>query len=198
MVFPLIEKTNGGESDKKASDKKSLLKEYRQLKKEVFPDIPTGLLHGKMPEGEKGEVMHAFVKGELKILFATTVLEVGLDVKKATVMIIESAEHFGLSQLHQLRGRVGRGSKPGYCYLIYSDGVPAATKEKLDTFTTLNDGFALSELDLEIRGPGDFLGQRQSGAALFRIGDLVRDYAILKRAREDAQDELTRRVPGGP
>ena len=187
VVFPLIEE------GKIKGSKRSLLKEYQKIKKNVLSAIPIGILHGKMAEVEKQETMQLFLRGKIKILFATTVLEVGLDVKDATVMIVESAEHFGFSQLHQLRGRVGRGEKPGYCYLIHSETVPLESKKRLEKFTSCNDGFILSQMDLEIRGPGEFLGVRQSGTAKFRIGHLVKDYEILKKARDDALEELKRK-----
>ena len=196
VIFPLIKEDQTSSSHKTTKNKKSLLKEYKELKKKVFNDISVKLLHGQMSELEKQQVMESFLEGKVRILFSTTVLEVGLDVQNATVMIIESAEHFGLSQLHQLRGRVGRGEKMGYCYLIYGKKATEKTKIRLEKFTSIDDGFALSELDLELRGPGDFLGTRQSGQAKFRIGHLVEDYPILKRAREDALLELTNRLSG--
>ena len=179
VIFPAIE----GE---KKRPFKALLREYKWLKEKIFGNVSTDFLHGKIKEEKKTAIMDRFVRREIKILFATTILEVGIDNPNATVMIVESADWFGLSQLHQLRGRVGRGEKKGYCYLIAPDEIPEETRLRLDRFSAVSDGFKISELDLKMRGPGEFLGTRQSGMPEFRLGHLFRDFEILKKARKDA------------
>lgn len=182
VVFPVIE-----ESSQK--NLRSLMKEYELLKKKVFDDIPVGLIHGKMPAEEKQILMDEFRQRKLLVLFATTVLEVGIDHPNATTIIIESAQQFGLSQLHQLRGRIGRGEKSGYCYLVVKDDVPTETLSRLEEFSKLEDGFKIAELDLQIRGPGDLLGVKQSGIPPLKMGNLVKDYDILLKARRDVYQE---------
>ena len=189
VIFPAIE----GE---KKRPFKALLREYKWLKKEMFGNISTDFLHGKIKEEKKAAIMDRFARGEIKILFATTILEVGIDNLNATVMIVESADWFGLSQLHQLRGRVGRGEKKGYCYLIVPDEIPEETRLRLDRFSAVSDGFKISELDLKMRGPGEFLGIRQSGMPEFRLGHLFKDFEILKKARKDALEFVERRKEG--
>ncbi len=151
----------------------------------ALPDIPVGLLHGKMPSKEKEAAMRAFTAGETKLLVATTVVEVGVDVPRASVMVVENAERFGLSQLHQLRGRVGRGAAQSYCILI-SDAEDALTRERLKTLCRTADGFAVAEKDLALRGPGDFFGKRQHGLPALAIADLMGDMAVLKETKEAA------------
>jgi ATP-dependent DNA helicase RecG len=185
VVYPLVE-----ESEK--VDLKDATRRYEYLRDVVFPKLRVGLLHGKMKPSEKEEVMRAFVAGEIKILVSTTVIEVGVDVPNASVMIVEHAERFGLSQLHQLRGRVGRGAKKSYCVLLTSDKKTAVAEERLGVMAKTNDGFVIAEKDLELRGPGELLGTRQSGLPEFRVGNLVRDRELLERAKKEAEFYLAK------
>jgi ATP-dependent DNA helicase RecG len=161
---------------------------------EAFKGQLVGLLHSRMPPAEKKAVMALFTSGEMKLLVSTTVIEVGVDVPNASLMVIEHAERFGLSQLHQLRGRVGRGAAASACVLIYSTGESGRlgdlAKARLKAMAGTNDGFEIARLDLEIRGPGEFLGARQSGAALLRFADLAEDAALLERIRAIAPEML--------
>jgi ATP-dependent DNA helicase RecG len=195
IVFPLIE-----ESEK--VDLKAATAEYERLRTEVFPDVRLALLHGRMKTEEKDRIMLDFKAGTIDILVATTVIEVGIDVPNATVMIVENAERFGLSQLHQLRGRVGRGSEQSYCILIADydwfdhqrrrwgkDEVQRERKKaqrRLETMVQTTDGFKIAEVDLQLRGPGDFFGTRQSGKPEFKIANLVEDHDLLMLARREA------------
>jgi len=185
VVYPLVE-----ESEK--IDLKDATRRYEYLRDVVFSRLPVGLLHGKMKPAEKETVMKAFVAGEIKILVSTTVIEVGVDVPNASVMIVEHAERFGLSQLHQLRGRVGRGAKKSYCVLLTSDKKTAVAEERLGIMAKTTDGFVIAEKDLEIRGPGELLGTRQSGLPEFRIGNLVRDRLLLESAKREAEAYLSK------
>jgi ATP-dependent DNA helicase RecG len=185
VVYPLVE-----ESEK--MDLKDATRRYEYLRDTVFPKFSVGLLHGKMKTDEKEEVMRRFVAGEIKILVTTTVIEVGVDVPNASVMIIEHAERFGLSQLHQLRGRVGRGAEKSFCVLLTSDKKTVIAEERLGIMAKTNDGFVIAEKDLELRGPGELLGTKQSGLPEFRIGNLVRDQQILEKARNEAEFYLTK------
>ncbi|MCZ6791012.1 MAG: helicase-related protein, partial [Candidatus Dadabacteria bacterium] len=153
---------------------------------DVFPDFRVGLLHGKMKTDEKEAVMKRFISHHLDILVATTVIEVGVDVPNVTVMVVENAERFGLTQLHQLRGRIGRGSYNSYCILISSYRRSEDAEKRLMIMEETSDGFKIAESDLIIRGPGDFLGTKQSGLPQFRFANLIRDSRILGEAREDA------------
>jgi len=146
-----------------------------------------GLLHGRMKPEEKDEVMRQFVSGKIKILVSTTVIEVGVDVSNASVMVVEHAERFGLSQLHQLRGRVGRGAEQSFCLLLASEKQTEVARERLGIMEETNDGFRIAEKDLELRGPGEILGTRQAGLPEFRIANLVRDLDILQAARKEAE-----------
>ncbi|HYJ46506.1 MAG TPA: ATP-dependent DNA helicase RecG, partial [Pyrinomonadaceae bacterium] len=186
VVYPLVE-----ESEK--MDLKDATRMYEQLRDRVFPHFSIGLLHGKMKTTEKDEVMRRFVSGEIQILVATTVVEVGVDVPNASLMVIEHAERFGLSQLHQLRGRVGRGAEQSFCVLVASDKRTSVARERLGIMEETNDGFRIAEKDLEIRGPGEVMGTRQSGLPTFRVGNLVRDVLILEEARREADYYLTSR-----
>ncbi|RDV84482.1 ATP-dependent DNA helicase RecG [Ammonifex thiophilus] len=177
FVCPLIE-----ESEELNAQAASKLAE--ELKK-FFPDFPIGLLHGRLKLEEKERVMAAFRSGEIKLLVTTSVVEVGVDVPNATVMVIYDADRFGLAQLHQLRGRVGRSDKPSYCILV-ADKVTPEAQARLKAFTNLRDGFALAEEDLRIRGPGEFFGTRQSGLPELKVADLLRDHQLLPLAREEA------------
>jgi ATP-dependent DNA helicase RecG len=180
VVYPLVE-----ESEK--MDLKDATRRYEYLRDTVFPKLSIGLLHGKMKPAEKEKVMSAFVAGEIKILVSTTVIEVGVDVPNASVMIVEHAERFGLSQLHQLRGRVGRGAEKSYCILLTSDKKTVIAEERLGIMAKTSNGFIIAEKDLELRGPGELLGTRQSGLPEFRIGNIVRDQELLESAKREAE-----------
>lgn len=182
IVYPLID-----ESEK--LDLKHLMDGYESIAR-AFPDVPVSILHGKMKAEAKDFEMARFAKGETKIMVATTVIEVGVDVPNASVMVIESAERFGLSQLHQLRGRVGRGAEQSYCILISSFKLSAESKVRLDTMVRTNNGFEIAETDLTLRGPGDLMGTQQSGALDLLIADLGKDGELLKKAREAAIEIL--------
>ncbi len=168
---------------------KSVTEHFDTLSKSVFPDIPMGVVHGKMKSAEKETAMADFVSGNTKILVSTTVIEVGVNVPEATLMVVENAERFGLSQLHQLRGRVGRGKEKSYCVLFNSSD-SAETIERMKIMTKSNDGFKISEKDLSLRGPGDFFGTRQHGALQFKIADLANDLAVLKDSGTAAEKLL--------
>ncbi len=157
----------------------------------ALPDLRVGLVHGRLKPAEKQAVMDAFVRGELELLVATTVIEVGVDVPNASLMVIEHAERFGLSQLHQLRGRVGRGAAASVCLLLFQGPLGAVAKERLAIMRETTDGFEIARRDLEIRGPGEFLGARQSGQAMLRFADLETDQWLVERARDVAQALLT-------
>jgi ATP-dependent DNA helicase RecG len=148
------------------------------------------LLHGRLPSDEKETVMDGFKKGQTKILVSTTVIEVGVDVPNATVMLIEQAERYGLAQLHQLRGRVGRGGEQSYCILV-TGKLNDTGRERIRTLVDSNDGFAIAEMDLKLRGPGEFFGTRQSGLPALRIASVIRDREILEVARREAVDFVT-------
>ncbi len=184
VVYPLIQ-----ESEK--LDLKAATKMFEELRDKVFPHLSVGLLHGKMKSAEKDEIMSAFVSGRLNILVSTTVIEVGVDVPNASLMVIEHAERFGLSQLHQLRGRVGRGAEQSFCVLLTGDKKTSVARERLGIMEETTDGFKIAEKDLEIRGQGDILGTRQSGIESFKIGNIIRDLEILSEARREAEDYLT-------
>jgi ATP-dependent DNA helicase RecG len=178
VVYPLIE-----ESEK--LDLKHLMDGYESISR-AFPDVAISIVHGQMKPEAKDFEMARFVKGETKIMVATTVIEVGVDVPNASVMVIESAERFGLSQLHQLRGRVGRGAEQSYCILMTGNKLSADSKIRIETMVRTNNGFEISEMDLKLRGPGDLMGTQQSGALDLTIADLGKDGELLKRAREEA------------
>lgn len=181
FIYPVIEDSEGLE------DVKSLVEAYEHLSRDIFPEYKVGMLHGGMTPEEKYDVMDAFRKGEIKILASTTVIEVGIDVPDATIIVIEGAERFGLSQLHQLRGRVGRGPYQSYCYLITSDKISKDAKERMRAMVRYEDGFSISEIDLRLRGPGELLGYEQSGLPNFILADLIKDEEILKLTRNDAK-----------
>lgn len=182
VVFPAI--------DQDARGFRALLDGAEELANGWLADCRLGVLHGQMGPQDKLAVMRRFAAGDVDVLCATTVIEVGVDVPNATVMVIESAEAFGLSQLHQLRGRVGRGSALSRCVLVRGDAASEIALERLRIFERTNDGFELAELDLQLRGPGEFLGVRQAGAAEFRFADLLRDSDLLEQARTDARREV--------
>lgn len=183
VVYPLVE-----ESEK--VDLKAATKMFEELRDKIFPKRSVGLVHGRMKPADKETTMNAFVSGKLDILVSTTVIEVGVDVPNASLMVIEHAERFGLSQLHQLRGRVGRGADQSYCVLLTGDKKTAVAKERLGIMEETSDGFKIAEKDLEIRGQGEIFGTRQSGVQLFKIANIVRDVEILSIARRDAENLL--------
>lgn len=172
---------------------KAAVKMYDELRKRVFPELRVGLLHGRLAAEEKDEVMQGFARGEIDILVSTTVIEVGVDVANATVMVVEHAERFGLAQLHQLRGRIGRGAAKSYCILMTGGKVSEDGEKRLDALVRTSDGFEIGEMDLELRGPGEFFGTRQSGMPGFRVANLLRDIELLEVARREAG-----RVVAGP
>lgn len=185
IVCPAVE-----ENSEEPTDSLKNVKEYaKELRERVFPDLRIALVHGKLKSNEKNEVMTAFSRGEYDILVATTVIEVGIDVPNAALMIVENADRFGLSQLHQLRGRVGRGSEKAYCVLFDGSGGEKA-RERLGVMTKTNDGFRIAEEDLRLRGPGDFFGSRQSGLPEMRIASLADDMELLKNAQDAARRVL--------
>jgi ATP-dependent DNA helicase RecG len=179
VVYPLVD-----ESETQAM--KAATSMHELLSGTVFPDFKVGLLHGKLPPSEKEAVMRSFKNAEIQILVATTVIEVGVDVPNATVMVIEQAERFGLAQLHQLRGRVGRGGEKSYCVLV-TGKLSDAGRERIRTMVDSSDGFAIAEIDLKLRGPGEFFGTRQSGLPGLRFANLMRDQDLLTLARDEAQ-----------
>jgi ATP-dependent DNA helicase RecG len=180
IIYPLVE-----ESEK--IDLKSATEMADHLQAEVFPAYRVALLHGRMKQDVKDRVMHAFAKGQVHVLVSTTVVEVGVDVPNASIMVVEHAERFGLSQLHQLRGRVGRGSWESHCFLLYQAPWTDDARERLKAMAGTNDGFLIAERDLELRGPGDFFGTRQSGMPKLRTGDLVRDRDVMEEAHREAR-----------
>lgn len=186
VVYPLVE-----ESEK--MDLRDATRRFEYLRDVVFPKYRVGLIHGKLKTDEKDDVMKRFVAGEIQILVSTTVIEVGVDVPNASVMVVEHAERFGLSQLHQLRGRVGRGAEKSYCLLLTADKKTAVAMERLGIMEQTGDGFLIAEKDLEIRGAGELLGTRQSGLPEFRVANLLRDQQILEQARKEAEFYLEQR-----
>ncbi len=191
VIYPLVE---GSEK----VDLRAATEMAETLQADVFPEYRVALLHGKMKSEEKDQVMGAFARGEVHVLAATTVVEVGVDVANATIMVVEHAERFGLSQLHQLRGRVGRGGHASTCVLVYQAPLTDQGQRRIGALTETTDGFVIAERDLEIRGPGDFFGTRQSGLPTLRVGDLVRDHVLMEEARREAitwLDEPTRAQP---
>jgi ATP-dependent DNA helicase RecG len=179
VVYPVIAETEDNEL-------KAAIKMYRELSGKTFADLKVGLLHGRLEPDLKDQVMRMFQRGELHILVATTVIEVGVDVPNATVMVIEHAERFGLAQLHQLRGRIGRGAAKSYCILMTGRKVTEEGERRLDQMVRTNDGFEIAEVDLELRGPGEFFGTRQAGIPSFRVANLIRDRQLLEAAKREA------------
>jgi ATP-dependent DNA helicase RecG len=179
VVYPVI-------AENEETELKAAIKMYRELSGKIFADLKVGLLHGRLDSDLKDQVMRMFQKGELQILVATTVIEVGVDVPNATVMVIEHAERFGLAQLHQLRGRIGRGAAKSYCVLMTGGKVTEDGERRLDAMVRTNDGFQIAELDLELRGPGEFFGTRQAGMPSFSVANLIRDRQLLELAKREA------------
>jgi ATP-dependent DNA helicase RecG len=180
-VCPVIEESKDG-------DLQTAVDTYERLRAEL-KSMRLGLLHGKLPAAEKTAIMDEFKAGRLPLLVCTTVIEVGVDVPNASLMVIESAERFGLSQLHQLRGRIGRGARDSVCILLYGEPLSEAARRRLKIIFENADGFEVARLDLELRGPGEFMGERQSGDPLLRFADIVLDGALVEAARQ-AADEL--------
>jgi ATP-dependent DNA helicase RecG len=183
LVYPLVEETDGLKL-------KAAVKEHESWQKRLEP-LQVGLLHGRLKPEEKERVMAAFRSGQTHVLVATSVIEVGVDVPNATVMIVFEAERFGLAQLHQLRGRIGRGQHKSWCILVASGKNPEAT-ERLTVLEKTTDGFAVAEEDLKLRGPGDLLGTAQSGLPGLQLGDLIRDAKLVNVARQLAEEVLAR------
>ena len=179
VVYPVIE-------ENEETELKAAMKMYKELSQRIFPDLKVAVLHGRMEPDLKEQVMRLFQKGELDILVATTVIEVGVDVANATMMVIEHAERFGLSQLHQLRGRIGRGAAKSYCVLMTGGKISEDGERRLDAMVRTNDGFEIAELDLELRGPGEFFGTRQAGMPSFQVANLIRDRQLLEAAKREA------------
>jgi ATP-dependent DNA helicase RecG len=180
VVYPLVEESE-------AVDLKAATAMARHLAEQVFPDLTVGLLHGRLSVEDKEAIMRRFRAGEIHVLVSTTVIEVGIDVPNASVMLIEHAERFGLAQLHQLRGRVGRGPWPSYCILLHDPHLSDEAQRRIQAMVETTDGFRIAEVDLALRGPGEFFGTRQSGLPRFRVADLLRDAPLLALARREAQ-----------
>ena len=179
VVYPVIE-------ENEETELKAAMKMYGELSKKIFPDLNVAVLHGRMEADLKEQVMRLFQQGKIQILVSTTVIEVGVDVPNAAIMVIEHAERFGLSQLHQLRGRIGRGAAKSYCVLMTSGKVSEEAERRLDAMVRTTDGFQIAELDLEMRGPGEFFGTRQAGMPSFQVANLIRDRDLLELAKKEA------------
>jgi ATP-dependent DNA helicase RecG len=178
IIYPVIEESK--------LELKAAMEEYEHLSNRIFPKLKVGLLHGRLSSEEKEDVMQCFRRNEIQILVATTVVEVGVDVPNATVMVIEHAERFGLAQLHQLRGRIGRGAQKSYCILVAPGRMTEDAQERLRTMVRTNNGFEIAEADLQLRGPGEFFGTRQSGELGFHVANPLRDRELLEQARKEA------------
>lgn len=179
IVYPLV-------TESEALDLKDATRMAQHLQHDIFPEHRVGLIHGRLKAQEKDEIMTAFLEKQTDILVSTTVIEVGIDIPQASLMVIEHAERFGLSQLHQLRGRVGRGDIPAYCILLAQHRGSQEARRRLRIMEETNDGFRIAEEDLAIRGPGEFMGVRQSGLPDFRVANIARDGQILSEAKTDA------------
>jgi ATP-dependent DNA helicase RecG len=180
IIYPLVEESE-------MVDARAAVEEYEKLQQEVFPDLAVGLIHGRMRSDEKDQAMRAFHAGQTHVLVATSVIEVGVDVPNSTVMVIDGADRFGLAQLHQFRGRVGRGEHQSYCILI-ADEVSDDAEQRLRALEATNDGFVLAEKDLELRGPGEFFGRQQSGLPELRLASLLHDLQVLEMAQAEAME----------
>ena len=195
VVYPVIEGSSDEEqllqtsedgAKSKTGGLKAAIQMYDELRKKVFPDLNIGLLHGRLSSDQKELTMQQFQRGEIQLLVSTTVIEVGVDVPNATVMVVEHAERFGLAQLHQLRGRIGRGAAKSYCVLMTGGKISPEGDERLGAMTRTQDGFEIAELDLQLRGPGEFFGTKQAGMPGFRVANLLRDRRILELAKQEA------------
>jgi ATP-dependent DNA helicase RecG len=184
VVYPVIE-------ENEETELKAAMKMYGELSKKIFPDLNVAVLHGRMEADLKEQVMRLFQQGKIQILVSTTVIEVGVDVSNAAIMVIEHAERFGLSQLHQLRGRIGRGAAKSYCILMTSGKVSDEAERRLEAMVRTTDGFQIAELDLEMRGPGEFFGTRQAGMPSFQVANLIRDRDLLELAKNEAAAVLS-------
>ena len=169
---------------------------YDELRKKIFPDLRSGCCTGAWSSDDKDSVMRRFQSGDVQVLVSTTVIEVGVDVPNANIMVVEHAERFGLSQMHQLRGRIGRGSAKSYCVLMTGGKVSPEAEQRLDAMVRTNDGFEISELDLQLRGPGEFFGTKQAGMPDFRVANLIRDRELLELAKREAA-YVTQRTASG-
>jgi ATP-dependent DNA helicase RecG len=178
VLYPVIEESK--------QELKAATKEYERLKNQIFPGLSVGLLHGRLSNEDKETVMDTFRRGQIQVLVATTVIEVGVDVPNATIMVIEHADRFGLAQLHQLRGRIGRGSEKSYCILVAPKAITGEARERIETMVATSNGFEIAERDLKHRGPGEFFGTRQHGDRAFSFGQPLRDHALLELARREA------------
>jgi ATP-dependent DNA helicase RecG len=188
VVYPVIE-----ENEEK--EVKAATKMYDEIRRRILPDLRIGLLHGRLDAEQKDEIMRRFQAGQIDVLVSTTVIEVGVDVSNATVMVIEHAERFGLAQLHQLRGRIGRGAAKSFCVLVTGGKVTAEAEQRLDTMVRTTDGFEIAETDLQLRGPGEFFGTRQAGLPGFRVANLLRDRELLEAARREAAAVVSGKDP---
>jgi ATP-dependent DNA helicase RecG len=184
VVYPVIEESE-------ESELKAAMKMYKELSKKTFPDLNVAVLHGRMEPDLKEQVMRLFQQGKIQILVSTTVIEVGVDVPNAAIMVIEHAERFGLAQLHQLRGRIGRGAAKSFCILMTGGKVSEEGERRLDAMVRTNDGFQIAELDLELRGPGEFFGTRQAGLPSFQVANIIRDRDLLEIAKREAAAVLS-------
>jgi ATP-dependent DNA helicase RecG len=184
VVYPVIEESE-------ESELKAAMKMYKELSKKIFPDLNVAVLHGRMEPDLKEQVMRFFQQGKIQILVSTTVIEVGVDVPNAAIMVIEHAERFGLAQLHQLRGRIGRGAAKSFCILMTGGKVSEEGERRLDAMVRTNDGFQIAELDLELRGPGEFFGTRQAGLPSFQVANIIRDRDLLEIAKREAAAVLS-------
>ena len=178
VVYPVIEESK--------QELKAAMAEHDRLATKLFPKSKVGLLHGRLKTDEKDAVMEQFRRNEIQILVATTVIEVGVDVPNSTIMIVEHADRFGLAQLHQLRGRIGRGKEKSYCILVASKKITGEGRERIEAMVATSNGFEIAERDLQQRGPGEFFGTRQSGDAAFSVAQPLRDHELLELARKEA------------
>src|SRR5205807_1456802 len=202
VVYPVIEGVPSDQPEMEfmgAATSKSGLKAamhmYEELRKNIFPSLRVGLLHGRLSPDEKDEAMRNFQAGKIDVLVSTTVIEVGVDVPNATVMVVEHAERFGLAQLHQLRGRIGRGSAKSYCVLMTGGKVSPEADQRLDAMVRTQNGFGIAELDLQLRGPGEFCGTKQAGMPSLRLANLVRDRKLLEVAKAEARKLVEEKDP---
>jgi ATP-dependent DNA helicase RecG len=184
VVYPVIE-------ENEETELKAAMKMYKELSGRIFPDLKIAVLHGRLDAQTKDMTMRLFQKGEIQVLVATTVIEVGVDVPNATIMVIEHAERFGLAQMHQLRGRIGRGSAKSYCILMTTGKVSEEGQRRLDAMVRTSNGFEIAELDLELRGPGEFFGTQQAGLPSFRVANVIRDREIFEAAKKEAASVLS-------